>query len=84
MANSPQILADHQAKGLEDQALEADVARKTKAAKARAARRGGGGAARAARSESATADRDDDEATPQPPGRRTVAAKTRPKPGTYS
>ncbi|WVQ81007.1 hypothetical protein IAT38_003114 [Cryptococcus sp. DSM 104549] len=33
------ILADHQAKGLEDQALEADVLRKTKAAKRRAAKR---------------------------------------------
>ncbi|KAL7418983.1 condensin complex non-SMC subunit Cnd1 [Cryptotrichosporon argae] len=33
------ILAEHQAKGLEDQALEADVLRKTKAAKRRAAKR---------------------------------------------
>lgn len=35
------ILAEHQAKGLEDQALEADVLKKTKAAKKRAAKRGG-------------------------------------------
>lgn len=35
-----QILAEHQAKGLEEQALEADVAKKTKAAKRRAAKRG--------------------------------------------
>jgi condensin complex subunit 1 len=34
------ILAEHQAKGLEEQALEADVAKKTKAAKRRAAKRG--------------------------------------------
>ncbi|ORY31954.1 non-SMC mitotic condensation complex subunit 1-domain-containing protein [Naematelia encephala] len=33
------ILAEHQAKGLEEQALEADVLRKTKAAKKRAAKR---------------------------------------------
>jgi len=33
-------LAEHQAKGLEEQALEADVAKKTKAAKRRAAKRG--------------------------------------------
>ena len=32
-------MAEHQAKGLEEQALEADVARKTKAAKKRAAKR---------------------------------------------
>lgn len=35
-----QILAEHQAKGLEEQALEADVAKKTQAAKRRAAKRG--------------------------------------------
>lgn len=34
-----QILTEHQAKGLEDQALEADVLKKTKAAKKRAAKR---------------------------------------------
>lgn len=34
------ILNEHQAKGLEEQALEADVAKKTKAAKRRAAKRG--------------------------------------------
>lgn len=39
------ILTEHQAKGLEEQALEADVLKKTKAAKRRAARRMGGGAA---------------------------------------
>jgi condensin complex subunit 1 len=43
-----QILAEHQAKGLEEQALEADVAKKTKAAKRRAAKRGAAGASIAA------------------------------------
>ena len=46
---SCQILAEHQAKGLEDQALEADVLRKTKAAKKRAAKRGAPPPARRAR-----------------------------------
>nr|XP_031863717.1 uncharacterized protein CI109_000969 [Kwoniella shandongensis]KAA5530789.1 hypothetical protein CI109_000969 [Kwoniella shandongensis] len=55
------ILAEHQAKGLEDQALEADVLRKTKAAKRRAAKRPTAGTKAPAQGRKKAAQQSDDD-----------------------
>ncbi|OCF41749.1 condensin complex subunit 1 [Kwoniella heveanensis CBS 569] len=74
------ILTEHQAKGLEDQALELDVLKKTKAAKKRAAKRpqpargggggGGGGRRQATPADDDEAQDDDDGATATAPVQR--------------
>ncbi|WWC57912.1 uncharacterized protein I303_100447 [Kwoniella dejecticola CBS 10117] len=80
------ILTEHQAKGLEDQALEADVLRKTKAAKRRAAKRppAGKGKKAATPEEDEEMDEEDAEesrAAPAPTrGTRSKAASRKPPP----
>ncbi|WVW81595.1 hypothetical protein I302_103590 [Kwoniella bestiolae CBS 10118] len=79
------ILTEHQAKGLEDQALEADVLRKTKAAKRRAAKRpqaSGRGKKAITPDDEDDENVDEEEATPAPvPAQRSTrgAGKAQPK-----
>ncbi|WVQ76449.1 hypothetical protein IAR50_006116 [Cryptococcus sp. DSM 104548] len=61
MQEFERILNEHQAKGLEDQALEADVLRKTKAAKRRAAKRPAETNTRTSRRKQAAQEEDEDE-----------------------
>nr|XP_019006310.1 condensin complex subunit 1 [Kwoniella mangroviensis CBS 8507]OCF69771.1 condensin complex subunit 1 [Kwoniella mangroviensis CBS 8507] len=76
------ILTEHQAKGLEDQALEADVLRKTKAAKRRAAKRpqAGGRGKKAVTPEDNEDEEMEEEALPAPPQRSTRGAATKAQP----
>ncbi|WWC85617.1 uncharacterized protein L201_000481 [Kwoniella dendrophila CBS 6074] len=71
------ILTEHQAKGLEDQALEADVLRKTKAAKKRAAKRpqANGRGRKAVTPDDDDDEQDDEESTPAPPPVRAARGK---------
>ncbi|WRT63457.1 uncharacterized protein IL334_000362 [Kwoniella shivajii] len=75
------ILTEHQAKGLEDQALEADVLRKTKAAKRRAAKRPQGGKGKKQTPEIDYNDEEEEEeaAPPQRSTRGKPAKKAPPK-----
>ena len=83
------ILAEHQAKGLEEQALEADVLKKTKAAKKRAAKRGGasdlptrGSRARRNAAEDDDVEEEDEEEEEEEPvraSRSKVTVKAKPK-----
>ncbi|TYJ51842.1 hypothetical protein B9479_007560 [Cryptococcus floricola] len=61
MQEFERILNEHQAKGLEDQALEADVLRKTKAAKRRAAKRPAQTNTRTSRRKAAAREEDEEE-----------------------
>jgi hypothetical protein len=70
-----QILAEHQAKGLEDQALEADVLKKTKAAKKRAAKRTAPAVSRRARRGKADDDETEEEEEVEEPVSRAKAKK---------
>ncbi|WVQ93873.1 hypothetical protein IAU59_000951 [Kwoniella sp. CBS 9459] len=76
------ILTEHQAKGLEDQALEADVLKKTKAAKRRAAKRpqparGAGGRRQATPADDDDAQEDEDGEPAAPVQRETRGRGTR-------
>lgn len=79
-------MAEHQAKGLEEQALEADVLKKTKAAKRRAAKRGGapvvptrGGRAKRGTPEDDEEEEEVEEEETVRPSRSKVVAKTKAK-----
>ncbi|WWC67026.1 uncharacterized protein I206_100933 [Kwoniella pini CBS 10737] len=69
------ILTEHQAKGLEDQALEADVLKKTKAAKRRAAKRPQAGRGKKLATQEDEEEEEDEDSRPAPAPTRNTRGK---------